>query len=346
MRRKEVIARSNIYGVREKRAWDDRGPGKHCRRVADSLARLCEWFNSDLLESNMIVKANGWGRVMLAYAAGLVLAWAATPATAGLIAYEPFIQESGNPNPDLVGNWTGGTGFGDNYWTWKTGHGRVVNSNSGVQYTDSTGKSLVQSGSALQVLSGNLMGTTDLTRTFTNAVPTTGTYYMSAVFHPVATSCDWGIGLPGTNWQLSFNADAGVTGNYWGLIRTSNNSGPQVDCTPMPTVATLLVAKIVKDSPTGSATATLWVNPLLGNEAGSGTGATAAIAGNTTWSGIKVLAYMDVALDAGTLLGTVADVRLGTSFGDVTPTVPEPSTVVLVVTGVMGLLAYAWRKRK
>ena len=31
---------------------------------------------------------------------------------------------------------------------------------------------------------------------------------------------------------------------------------------------------------------------------------------------------------------------------DVSTTVPEPSVIVLLATGLLGLLAYAWRKRK
>lgn len=35
-----------------------------------------------------------------------------------------------------------------------------------------------------------------------------------------------------------------------------------------------------------------------------------------------------------------------TAFSDVTGVVPEPGTMALVVTGILGLCAYAWRKRK
>jgi hypothetical protein len=36
------------------------------------------------------------------------------------------------------------------------------------------------------------------------------------------------------------------------------------------------------------------------------------------------------------------------AFGDIwaTGTIPEPSTLVLLVSGLLGLLAYAWRKRR
>jgi hypothetical protein len=33
-------------------------------------------------------------------------------------------------------------------------------------------------------------------------------------------------------------------------------------------------------------------------------------------------------------------------FGLAASTIPEPSTALLLVSGVIGLLAYAWRKRK
>ena len=31
---------------------------------------------------------------------------------------------------------------------------------------------------------------------------------------------------------------------------------------------------------------------------------------------------------------------------EIVGTVPEPGTIVLLITGLIGLLAYAWRKRK
>lgn len=42
---------------------------------------------------------------------------------------------------------------------------------------------------------------------------------------------------------------------------------------------------------------------------------------------------------------SIDELRIGTTWSDVV-SVPEPSTLALFVTGMIGLLAYAWRKRK
>jgi hypothetical protein len=57
---------------------------------------------------------------------------------------------------------------------------------------------------------------------------------------------------------------------------------------------------------------------------------------------------MRVGLDLG-VNSYVTDIRLDDTPGGsapVLPTVPEPSTMVLLASGLIGLLAYAWRKRK
>lgn len=55
-------------------------------------------------------------------------------------------------------------------------------------------------------------------------------------------------------------------------------------------------------------------------------------------------------LDPGTAIGFLADYRgAGTSSFDnvqITNAVPEPSAMVVAVTGLIGLLAYAWRKQR
>jgi hypothetical protein len=293
----------------------------------------------------MNAKARTLGCLMLVCMAGLALAWAATPATAAVLAYEPFAGSAG----ELVGQNTGGTGMTGNWLTGssKTGFGVVAHDNTGVQYTDSTGKALDQSGYALSVLGGgNVMNVGDLFRDLASSIPTTGTYYVSAVIAPARTGQDYGVALPGNNTVLGFYADTSTS--YWGIESFNDSSGPAVAASSVSTA--LLVAKIVRGTPSsGKDTATLWVNPLLGNEAGSGAGTTAAINGSVDWYGIGVATYQAVGVEAGTLWGKIADVRLGETFNDVTPigiATPEPGSVTLLTTGLLGLLAYAWRKRK
>ena len=72
---------------------------------------------------------------------------------------------------------------------------------------------------------------------------------------------------------------------------------------------------------------------------------------HTTSGGTATVNRSDTGLAAGTYYFGMAGYDGGAS-GIVmdnlssTATVPEPSAIVLVVTGLIGLLAYAWRKRR
>ena len=50
--------------------------------------------------------------------------------------------------------------------------------------------------------------------------------------------------------------------------------------------------------------------------------------------------------DVNPLTGGNYSLNLGGGAGMSTVAIPEPSTVVLLISGFLGLLAYAWRKRK
>lgn len=78
---------------------------------------------------------------------------------------------------------------------------------------------------------------------------------------------------------------------------------------------------------------------LNDNSVGTVTG---ALSINTITSG----AYLQLANVWGA--GTFDEFRVGTTLADITPTssIPEPGTIVILVTGLIGLVCYAWRKWK
>ena len=112
-------------------------------------------------------------------------------------------------------------------------------------------------------------------------------------------------------------------------------------------------AKITID-PLASATSTNWIhlneqsstaNPAVFTRATSTTAAGATSANYALWEGqtSSTLKVTLVGKKTGETGGTSGNVGLA---GIQIVQVPEPSTVVLLGMGVLGLLAYAWRKRK
>lgn len=269
-------------------------------------------------------------RAVLASMAALALAWAATPAAATVIAYEPFAGAAG----ELVGQNTGGIGF-SGAWTGATGVDVIVNDNTGVTYTDANGQALVQSGNCVHVLTAQQPDILSEQRNLIAALPDSGTYYVSGVFHAgqVNSGDYFGAGLAGPGGKILLGQDS----LRWACYNYDNDAGPGTGIGGNTT--TFLVAKLVKGSNTA---VTLWVNPILGDEAASGPGISATIANNVAWTGISTPVYSRATSDPGHYM---ADIRIGTTFADVTPAVPEPSTMALTFSAVIGLMAYAWKKR-
>ncbi len=264
-------------------------------------------------------------------AVALVLLYAATPAMADLLAYEPFI---GTNEADLAGQSTGGSGFSGS-WAGTAGMTQIYNNNTGVTYTDSLGSALVQSGYCLGVY-GAKTGMSDLVRNLTTPVPDTGTYYISGVFHNATFGPHyWGIGLPNSDANLGL-AKVGESTSAWQFESWNDSSGPRSDAVMNRVATAFLVGKIVKNEDgSGDDTLTLWVNPILGNESASGEGFTEVITGtgDDVYPSMSIVCWTDLT----SVMGYVADVRLGTTFADVTPftPAPEPSTLTLVVLGMV-----------
>jgi len=271
---------------------------------------------------------------LLAGGVGLLLTWIAMPAQAGIIAYEPF---AGTAEGELVGQVTGGTGL-NGAWAGTTGVSTVAFDNAGLTYTDSNGGVLVQSGNSAGV-SNHKINLNDVQRNFTATLPDSGTYYVSAVVRVSSVKYGnyFGVGLAGTGGAIVL----GQQNNSWGIYSYDDNSGAVAGMSGNIGQMAFLVAKITKGSTPGQSAVTLWVNPILGNEIASGTGTTGTLTNNVAWTGISTPVWTGDASGGGNWL---ADVRVGTTFADVTPfaAIPEPASLALLG---LGALAFLRRRR-
>jgi hypothetical protein len=301
----------------------------------------CQGFFSPL-ESKMNARVT---RVVLVCVVGMFLGWAATPAAADLAAYEPFNGTAG----EVVGQDTGGFGF-TGAWTGDNLAGVIANNNTGLTYTDANGNALVQSGNSMRIMAQ--AGSASAARSLASSLSATGTYYVSGVFNMhTAHFGYWGIGLTGSGITGDGNADYfgectsadqkshWSWGNMAGDGLTVSTAALTLDSTNQ---SSFIVAKIVKTP--GSETVTVWNNPILGDESASTTFVTKTNAVGYAWTGICTSTYDKFT----TAQEYVADIRIGTTFNDVTPftSAPEPSTMIFLGIGLFGLLCYAWRKRK
>jgi hypothetical protein len=125
----------------------------------------------------------------------------------------------------------------------------------------------------------------------------------------------------------------------WGVIPYGDGGGGIHSSTKSAHTDSLVVLKW--DFTSGTDTTQMWVNPVIANgEAGLG-----AADVTVTRTGFS---FNRIRLGNGGGLLTVDELRLGTTFADVTPTsiIPEPATL-LVWSLLAGLgLAASWRRRK
>ena len=88
------------------------------------------------------------------------------------------------------------------------------------------------------------------------------------------------------------------------------------------------------DNNTTPATSVLATNTALGN---NGNGSQIGIGTSNFVGGVDELAYYNRVLAAN---------EIQSLYSAMNVPVPEPATITLLVSGVAGLLAYAWRKRR
>lgn len=259
---------------------------------------------------------------------------------------------------NLVGQGAGmGSGFTSN-WGGPSTDGQALgdywlNSNassSSAYYRASTGQATYTDGSGktLETTSGQSTFTGDGTRVSLQQFTSTGTnappeLYISTLVTLDGSATDLSFGsafLSSTGgnprpFNFGFTSSGNLNINAW----TSGSSS--VSGTSAGTYAAgtyLLVARVAQSTGSGD-TLDVWVNPLLENELGSGAADLSVNGGGfyvqgSTWSmdGLTVDS-------AGSGSASFDELRVGTTFSDVTPVIPEPSTLLLSMISLVAFSA-------
>nr|MDA3873609.1 hypothetical protein [Kiritimatiellia bacterium] len=206
-------------------------------------------------------------------------------------------------------------------------------------YTDGNGQSLVNT-------PGQSVFTGDGTRVSLQQFTTSGIQappqlYISTLVTLEAGSPDILFGLASSStgtsadrpFQFGFTGGNTLTAVGWDGI----NSSSTVTGSIYGPGTYLLVARAAETTGDGD-TLDIWVNPLLGDEVGSGA-ATLSLSGGGFYVDLASTWSIDgfVVDSQGTGSITFDEIRVGESFADVTPAIPEPSTLVLSLVSLITL---------
>jgi len=273
----------------------------------------------------------------------LTLAAAGT-AQATLSAYDGFNYTAGN---SLVGQ-NGGSGWGG-AWASSGGDTTWTAGGTGLTYHDAVNNL------DLQVSGGCGIGSSTATNWFTEPRTlgtsiSSGTLYLSQLLYFTNDENGKGphyIALKGTSSAMAYISPAWGGTNYWRLcVRNQSGSDTVSSSTSYYAKAGethFVVMKIEFDANGVNEKVSMYLDPALNAEP-----STPLFSINTVNIGtVGGWEFLLRGSSGNTDTVHADEIRIGTTWADVAPVaVPEPSTIALLASGLVGLLAYAWRKRK
>lgn len=297
---------------------------------------------------------------LLAGVAALVLS-SSTPAIADLIAYEGFDYAAGADLSFQNGGFGWATAWGTNSSGITTGGqfpGASIKAGN-LTYADTAGNTLVTSGNSLFMTGTN--GTSQPFRTLNTVMGTNGgsawvsfMAYRSGTptnntlqpFNPYPRGAN--VSFYSTNSErVAIGNSSGAVSNMFSIVPTGSSSNIRQSGYDYSNLSLVVLRFDFADpsAPNTNDAVYMFINPSLGIEPSL---ADAAASTNNwfdfTFNRVRPFAggnannqpYAELSVD---------EIRIGTTFADVTPftPVPEPSVVAL---GGVGLLAFAWGMRR
>jgi|GEM_PF-1908491 len=203
-------------------------------------------------------------------------------------------------------------------------------------YTDGNSESL-QTTDGQAVFSGN--GTRVSLQQFTSSgSDAPAVLYMSALVTLDGSATDVSFGFASAPdsgnprpFTFGFNSSGNLTAAGWDE-QSATSSGTYGVGTY------LLVARAAETTGSGD-TLDVWLNPLLGDESGSGAATVSISGGGFYVDGSSTWSIDGLVVDSqGTGSVTLDELRVGETFNDVTPSaIPEPSTLMLSALALCGL---------